>query len=64
MNDSVKTYTVGEVMRLFGLETAGDAWDLIITKGWDCVQPDGVTKWQITIPPEDQPLVDQFREWS
>lgn len=49
------TYTIGEIMRLFDLETPGDAWELVIESGWDCSQPEDGTKWQITIPPDELP---------
>lgn len=55
MSDSVKTYTVGEIMRLFDLETGGDAWDLILTKGWDHDNSANGRTWQVTIPSEDMP---------
>lgn len=52
---NVKTYTIGEIMRLFDLDTPGDAWELVIDSGWNCVQPLPDTKWQITIPPDELP---------
>lgn len=52
---ATKTYNVTEVKELFNLETAGDAWNLIIDMGWECVQPLPDTKWQITIPAKDLP---------
>lgn len=50
-----KTYDIGEIKRLFDLETAGDAWELVLDRGWDHYQPLPSTTWQITIPAAELP---------
>lgn len=49
------TYTVGDIVRLFDLDTPGDAWALIIERDWHCVQPLPDTKWRITVPVDELP---------
>lgn len=50
-----KTYDLGEIRRLFDLETPADAWDLVFDRGWEHWQPLPDTKWQVTIPADELP---------
>lgn len=52
-----KTFTIGAIYRLFDLDTPGDAWDLVLDKGWEHWQPNPPdTRWRVLIPNEDMPL--------
>jgi hypothetical protein len=44
------------VGRTFGCETAGDAWDLVLTEGWEHFKPSETEPWVVLVPNDD---VDQ-----
>lgn len=44
------------VGRTFGDDTAGDAWDRVLTEGWEHFKPSETEPWVILVPRE---AVDQ-----